>query len=170
MQVQDRSGPRSPHPGGSRDFCRKLAGCEPARATLTIMDARVVQRERAPAAQRRLSVTVGVERDRASRRCGSGAKATGGEWREESAPAGARQGRRYHDRRACDRERSWRMVVLGRRIARGGRERGGQAVSARNEWSEPQSKQSTGAVAGPARAIQAGLGRCQDGVLCSEHT
>ena len=65
-----------------------------------------------------------VERDRTARRCGSGAKATGREWRKESAPAGARQGRRCRDRRACDRERSWRMVVLGRRIARGGRERG----------------------------------------------
>ena len=65
-----------------------------------------------------------VERDRPARRCGSGAKATGREWRKESAPAGARQGRRCRDRRACDRERSWRMVVLGRRIARGGRERG----------------------------------------------
>jgi hypothetical protein len=83
-----------------------------------------VQRERASAAQRRLSVTLGVERDRTARRCGSGAKATGREWRKESAPAGARQGRRCRERRACDRERSWRMVVLGRRIARGGRERG----------------------------------------------
>ena len=90
-------------------------------------DARAVQRERAPGAQRRLSVTLGVARDGTARRCGSGAKATGREWRKESAPAGARQGHRCRDRRACDRERSWRMVVLGRRIARGGRERGAKA-------------------------------------------
>lgn len=47
-------------------------------ATLTT-DARAAQRERAPAAQRRLSVTLGVERDRTARKCGSGAKATGRE-------------------------------------------------------------------------------------------
>ncbi len=109
-------------PPASRRRCYNQAAHR-GQATLTA-DARAVQRERAPAAQRRLSVTLGVERDRTGRRCGSGAKATGREWRKESAPAGARQGRRCRDRRACDRERSWRMVVLGRRIARGGRERG----------------------------------------------
>jgi len=34
-----------------------------------------------------------------------------------------------------------------------------RAVSARNEWPEPKSERSTEAVAGPARAIQAGPGR-----------
>ena len=109
-------------PTASRRRCYNQAAHR-GQASLTT-DARAVQRERASAAQRRLSVTLGVEWDRKARRCGSGAKATGREWRKESAPAGARQGRRCRDRRACDRERSWRMVVLGRRIARGGRERG----------------------------------------------
>jgi hypothetical protein len=35
---------------------------------------------------------------------------------------------------AWDRERSWRMVVLGRRIARGGLKRGTKYVSDRSEW------------------------------------
>lgn len=109
-------------PTASRRRCYNQAAHR-GQALLTT-DARAVQRERAPVAQRRLSVTVGGERDGTARRCGSRAKATGREWRKESARAGARQGRRCRDRRACDRERSWRMVVLGRRIARGGRERG----------------------------------------------
>lgn len=109
-------------PPASRRRCYNQAAHR-GQATHTT-DARAAQRERAPAAQRRLSVSRGVERDRTARRCGSGAKAAGREWRKESAKAGARQGRRCRDRRACDRERSWRMVVLGRRIARGGRERG----------------------------------------------
>jgi len=33
-----------------------------------------------------------------ARRCGSGVQATGHEWRKESAPVGARQGRRCRDR------------------------------------------------------------------------
>ena len=41
---------------------------------------------------------------------------------------------------ACDGERSWRMVVLGRRIARDGRERWNQGVSDCSEWPEPKSK------------------------------
>ena len=41
---------------------------------------------------------------------------------------------------ACDGERSWRMVVLGRRIVRGGRERWNQGVSDRSEWTEPESE------------------------------
>lgn len=109
-------------PTASRRRCYNQAAYR-GQASLTT-DARAVQRERASAAQRRLSVTPGVEQDRTARRCGSGAKATCREWRKESAPAGARQARRCRHRRACDRERSWRMVVLGRRIARGGRERG----------------------------------------------
>lgn len=109
-------------PTASRRRCYNQAAHR-GQALLTT-DARAGQRERASAAQRRLSATLGVERDGTARRCGSGAKATGREWRKESASAGARQGRRCRDRRACDRERSWRMVVLGRRIARGGRERG----------------------------------------------
>ena len=44
------------------------------------------------------TVALVVERDRTARRCGSGAKATGREWRKESAPAGARQGGRCRDR------------------------------------------------------------------------
>lgn len=121
-------------PTASRRRCYNQAAHR-GQASLTT-DARAVQRERASAAQRRLSVALRVERDGTARRCGSGAKATGREWRKESAPAGARQGRRCRDRRACDRERSWRMVVLGRRIARGGCERGAKpsppAVSGRS--------------------------------------
>lgn len=121
-------------PTASRRRCYNQAAHR-GQASLTT-DARAVQRERALAAPRRLSVTLRVEWERTARRCGSGAKATGREWRKESAPAGARQGRRCRDRRACDRERFWRMVVLGRRIARGGRERGAKpsppAVSGRS--------------------------------------
>jgi hypothetical protein len=131
-----------------------------------------VQRERAPAAQRRLSVTPGVEQDRTARRCGSGAKATGREWRKESAPAGARQGRRCRERRARDRERSWRMVVLGRRIARGGRERGAKpsppATSgrSRSRSGTPERRPVSLALTKPAlagvgalRGVPAGMGR-----------
>jgi hypothetical protein len=85
-----------------------------------------------PAAFERIHVTDGAasltnsyrfERVGSARRRVSGVQATGHERRKELAMVGARQGHRCRER-SLRRERSWRMVVLGRRIARGGRECG----------------------------------------------
>ncbi len=138
-----------------------------------------------PAASERIQPTDGAasltnshryERAGSSRRCGSVVQATGHERRKESAQVEARQGRRCRDR-SLRRERSGRMVVPGRRIARGGRERWNQGVSDRSEWPEPESERErerrsdeparsrwkipASAGIGALRGVPAGMGRAR---------
>ncbi len=134
-----------------------------------------------PAASERIQTTDGVasltnshrfERAGSSRSCGSGVQATGHERREESAQVEARQGRRCRER-SLRRERSWRMVVLGRRIARGGRERATKPSPTAANGREPEperkrrsddparsrSKNPASAGIGALRGVPAGMGR-----------
>lgn len=158
-------------------------------------DARAVQRERASAAPRRLSVTlgssgtgrragVGAERrrqagsgERSQRRrergkatgVASGEPATGSDpgngcARTTNPPAvtASADGARQHGDGVVKRcETAWSKAIgEDRRMpAPRATRRTTKAVSVRNEWPEPRSKRNTGAVAAPARAIQAGLGR-----------
>lgn len=84
------------------------------------------------------------------------ARRANAEWRrgtgvEGRIGAGGRAARPSVSRPELAKARSWRVVGLGRRVARGGRERGSQAVSDRNDRPAPERSSSAGATGATAR-------------------